>query len=70
MVLRKIRFLIFGAIKINEALGGVNGAIEFLVNPPGDFASDVKMILELRKVQSQLWAYYMPKKNNQQWIVL
>jgi len=50
------------AVSVKEALGGVSSAIEFLVNPPEDFASDVKMILELRKVQSQLWAYYMSKK--------
>ena len=50
------------AVSVKEALGDVSSAIEFLVNPPEDFASDVKMILELHKVQSQLWAYYTSKK--------
>ncbi|CAG8746095.1 18514_t:CDS:1, partial [Acaulospora morrowiae] len=49
-------------VLVKEVLGDVSNAIEFLINPLEDFTSDVKMILELRKVQSQLWTYYMSKK--------
>ncbi|CAG8761351.1 270_t:CDS:1, partial [Acaulospora morrowiae] len=36
-------------VLVKEVLGGVSNAIEFLINPPEDFTSDVKMILELHK---------------------
>ena len=50
------------AVSVKEALGGVSSAIEFLVNPPDDFAFDIKMISELHKVQGQLWGYHLSKK--------
>ena len=58
------------AVSVKEALGDVSSAIEFLVNPPEDFASDVKMILELRKVQNNCGLIIRQRRNNQQWIVL
>ena len=64
------RITIRPAVSVKEALGGVSSAIEFLVNPPEDFASDVKMILELRKVQSNCGLIIRQRRNNQQWIVL
>ncbi|CAG8659490.1 4865_t:CDS:1, partial [Acaulospora morrowiae] len=38
-------------VSVKEVLGDISNTIEFLINPSKDFTSDVKMILELRKVQ-------------------